>query len=53
MQDGCRNCDLSSAYGMCTIGSDYRNVPPCGRHERKDNRDVIFVRSDVDNLGDK
>lgn len=52
-KDYCQCCDLSSANGMCTIGSDYRNVPPCGRHESKDNRNVIFVRSDVDNLGDE
>jgi len=52
-QSGCRNCDLSSAIGICTIGSNYSVVPACGCHERQDNRNVIFVRSDVDNLGDE
>jgi hypothetical protein len=27
------------------------SVPQCTSDKRKDNRNVIFVRSDVDNLG--
>ena len=31
----------------------FLSTPACRKEERKDNRNVIFVRSDVDNLGDE
>ena len=46
---GCDGCDFGSSQPACTAPS---NVPPCGAN-RKDKRNVIFVRSDVDNLGDE
>ena len=45
-EDSCRGCDFKDAI-MCT------NIPPCSKCDRQDNRNVIFVRSDVDNLGDE
>lgn len=47
-QDGCRNCEFKSGWpNKCLM------VPNCVSGQRKDNRNVIFVRSDVDNLGDE
>ena len=42
----CRGCDFIDDANKCI------KAPPCGSCKRKDNRNVIFVRSDVDNLGD-
>ena len=33
--------------------TDCGNTPNCYQEGRQDNRNVIFVRSDVDNLGDE
>ena len=49
-QDGCRNCEFSNNK-KCTANDDI--VPACNFMEREDVKDVIFVRSDVDNLGDE
>ena len=43
----CRGCDFIDDDNKCI------EIPPCYQRGRKDNRDVIFVRSDVDNLGDE
>ena len=46
--DGCRNCEFQSGWpNKCVL------VPNCVSGQRQDNRNVIFVRSDVDNLGDE
>lgn len=45
-QDGCRNCAFQSGWpNKCIL------VPNCVSGQRQDNRNVIFVESDVDNLG--
>lgn len=45
-QDGCRNCEFKSGWpNKCIL------VPNCVSEQRQDNRNVIFVESDVDNLG--
>ena len=47
-QDGCRNCEFKSGWpNKCIL------VPNCVSGQRQDNRNVIFVESDVDNLGDE
>ena len=52
-QYGCRNCAFSrrqlheNMWG-CSVPHD---APECCADSRSDNRNVIFVRSDVDNLG--
>lgn len=43
----CRGCDFIDKKDKCI------ETPACHHYERKDNRNVIFVRSDVDNLGDE
>ena len=48
--DGTAKCDGCAWYcnrKMCLA------APDCFAEDRKDNRNVIFVRSDVDNLGDE
>ena len=50
-QDGCRNCEFSAINAGCVLDQTYCNVPACSKCDRQDNRNVIFVRSDVDNLG--
>ena len=50
-QDGCRNCDFRNNDGDCEIACV--DSPKCYADGRQDNRNVIFVRSDVDNLGDE
>ena len=45
-EDSCRGCDFKDSI-MCA------NIPLCTRGDRQDNRNVVFVRSDVDNLGDE
>ena len=50
-QDGCRNCDFKKGKQDCSV--QFLSIPACRKEERKDNRNVIFVRSDVDNLGDE
>ena len=50
---GCDGCDFGSSQPACTAPDpELSDVPPCGAN-RKDNRNAIFVRSDVDNLGDE
>jgi len=49
-QDGCRNCEFKTTTG-CELDSIFCDVPECGMQDRQDNRNAIFVRSDVDNLG--
>ena len=52
-EESCRGCDFGISQPTCTAPDpELSNVPPCGAN-RKDNRNVIFVRSDVDNLGDE
>lgn len=50
-QDGCRNCDFCAINTGCVLDQTFCTVPACNKGDRKDNRNVIFVRSDVDNLG--
>ena len=51
---GCDRCDFGSSQPACTAPDPKLSaVPPCGACERQDNRNVIFVESDVDNLGDE
>ena len=49
-QDGCRNCDFCNNDEDCEAGC-IDDFPACVYQHRQDNRNVIFVRSDVDNLG--
>ena len=50
-EESCRGCDFGSSQPSCTAPDpELSAVPPCGAN-RKDNRNVIFVESDVDNLG--
>ena len=46
-EESCRNCDFIDNTNMCI------EAPPCVSGQRQDNRNVIFVESDVDNLGDE
>ena len=50
-QDGCRNCAFKTYDSRCyfPVGVDIW----CSRDGRNDNRSVIFVESDADNLGDE
>ena len=48
--DGTDKCD--GCAGCCNIKMCLA-APNCLAEDRKDNRNVIFVRSDVDNLGDE
>ena len=51
---GCDGCDFGSSQPACTAPDpELSAVPQCTSDKRKDNRNVIFVRSDVDNLGDE
>jgi len=50
-QDGCRNCAFKTGKSGCKV--TFQSVPACRKEERKDNRSVIFVKSDADNLGGK
>ena len=50
-QDGCRNCDFKKGKQGCKV--QFLSAPACRKEERKDNRNVIFVESDADNLGDE
>ncbi len=51
-QESCTNCAFSCAQSIDHMGgcSLPRALPDCCAGGRDDNRDVIFVRSDVDNL---
>ncbi len=50
-EESCRGCDFGRPKATCTAPDpELSDVTPCGAN-RKDNRNVIFVRSDVDNLG--
>ena len=52
-EESCRGCDFGCSQSTCTAPDpELSDVPPCGAN-RKDNRNVIFVESDVDNLGDE
>ena len=42
----CRGCAFINDANKCI------ETPPCYQEGRQDNRNVIFVRSDVGNLGD-
>ena len=44
-EESCRGCDFINKKDKCI------EIPQCHHCRRKDNRNVIFVRSDVDNLG--
>ncbi len=46
-EESCRGCDFINDANKCI------ETPPCHQCGRQDNRNVIFVRSDVDNLGDE
>lgn len=46
-RDGCRNCYFIDKEDKCI------ETPPCHQCGRKGNRNVIFVESDADNLGDE
>jgi hypothetical protein len=50
-QDSCRCCAFREYKDCASPDPHEGKVPHCGRANRKDNRNVIFVRSDVDNLG--
>jgi hypothetical protein len=50
-QYGCRNCAFNVKGNDCNNIQD--ELVACNFQNRSDNRDVIFVRSDVDNLGDE
>lgn len=50
-QDGCRNCDFCAINTGCVLDKTFCAVPACNKVYRQDNRNVIFVRSYVDNLG--
>ena len=52
-QDGCRNCDFKKGKQGCNLDLVEDMNIGCSRFYRKDNRNVIFVRSDADNLGDE
>lgn len=47
-QDGCRNCAFKTGKNGCKV--TFQSTPACRKEERKDNRSVIFVKSDADNL---
>ena len=47
--DGCRGCDFRIKKHGCKVQFD--NVPACRKGERKDNKSVVFVLSDIDNKG--
>ena len=50
--DGCRGCDFSFRKRRkrgCKV--KFESVPPCRKEERKDNKNVVFVLSDIDNEG--
>lgn len=48
-QDGCKLCDFSFRKRGCKV--QFESVPPCRKEERKDNKSVVFVLSDIDNKG--
>lgn len=50
-QDGCRNCAFKTGKSGCKVA--FQSIPACRKEERKDNRSVIFVKSDADNFGDE
>ena len=54
-QDGCRNCDFDTGQDshVCKLDSIPNSFPCCSKCDRQDNRNVIFVESDADNLGDE
>jgi len=47
--DGCKLCDFRIKKHGCKVQFD--NVPACRKEERKDNKSVVFVLSDIDNKG--
>lgn len=47
--DGCKLCAFSTGKYPCKVQFD--NVPACRKEERKDNKSVVFVLSDIDNKG--
>ena len=47
--DGCNLCDFRIKKYGCKVQFD--NVPACRKEERKDNKSVVFVLSDIDNKG--
>ena len=50
-ESSCRNCDFMRDDGGCS--AEQKRIPMCDSEQRQDNRNVIFVESDVDNLGDE
>ena len=53
-QDGCRNCEFNvNKPTRCNLDLVEDMNIGCSRFYRKDNRSVIFVESDADNLGDE
>ena len=50
-EESCRCCAFKTGRSGCIV--KFESIPACRKEERKDNRSVIFVRSDVDNLGDE
>ena len=45
-EDSCRGCEFQYCWPNVCV-----DLPQCTNDKRKDNCNVIFVRSDVDNLG--
>ena len=50
-EESCRSCAFKTGRWGCIV--KFENVPACGKEERKDNRNVIFVESDTNNFGDE
>ena len=48
--DGCKLCEFHYRKNACRVAA-YAHVPPCRKEERKDNKSVVFVLSDIDNKG--
>lgn len=48
--DGCKLCEFHYRKNACRVAT-YAHVPPCRKEERKDNKSVVFVLSDIDNEG--
>lgn len=48
-EESCRLCDFRIKKHGCKVQFD--NVPACRKEERKDNKSVVFVLSDIDNKG--
>ena len=50
-ESSCRGCEFRMPnHCILDLCAD-KSAPLCSKPDRQDNRNVIFVRSDVDNLG--